>query len=355
MIYNLEKYVEQFPKRNVTPLKKFESEAKMLHEMSIEEINTIIASWGGTTPPTAYNRKSAIKLYFDWLIENGVKVKANPQEIVVPVKTAEFFIYTSENLHEYWDKYLNSCEREAARTGEFHSRTRYLTSYAANILSFYGLTTNQILALDLSDVQADGVAGYDIPFTQADMNVLLEYKGLNELANNKKIKGTKYIRTVGTATENTLNRGVAQGALEEDDKILKHILTCNNLYKLGRFAEIYAMEKRRGELVDCSNGAIPADWFIEQISLIIGGEVQPPRLTAYKKKYETYRAERMEYEATHNVQPTPVVEKTVVVERKPDVSGLLEALKYVDIAIAEVDKMKVNLLGIKAQIQKFVK
>lgn len=35
--------------------------------------------------------------------------------------------------------------------------------------------------------------------------------------------------------------------------------------------------------------------------------------------------------------------------------GLLEALKYVDVAIAEVDKIKVNLLGIKAQITKFVK
>lgn len=40
---------------------------------------------------------------------------------------------------------------------------------------------------------------------------------------------------------------------------------------------------------------------------------------------------------------------------KPDVTGLLEAIKYVDATIAEVDKIKVNLLGIKAQIQKFVK
>ena len=40
---------------------------------------------------------------------------------------------------------------------------------------------------------------------------------------------------------------------------------------------------------------------------------------------------------------------------KPDVSGLLEALKYVNATISEVDKIKVNLLGIKAQIQKFIK
>ena len=46
------------------------------------------------------------------------------------------------------------------------------------------------------------------------------------------------------------------------------------------------------------------------------------------------------------------IEKTV---EKPDVTGLIEALKYVNATISEVDKIKVNLLGIKAQIQKFVK
>lgn len=355
MVYKFNEYVAAFPKKPVSILKKFESESKNLHEMSTKEINAIIASWGGTTPATAMNRKSMIKLYLDWLAETGVSVKANPEEIVVPVKNAEFFIYTSEILHEYWDRYFKSCEREAAKLGEFHSRARYLTSYVSNILSFYGLTAKQILALDLSDVQPSGIANYDIPLTQTDIDVLLEYKGLNELANNKKVSGTKYIRSAGTVTEDTLDYGISHGACGEDVKALKRILTCKNVYKLGRYAEIYAEEKRTGKLVDLSNRAIPADWFIKQIGLIVGGEVKPARITAYKKDYEAYRSERMESEAKQNMQPATKVEKPVVAEQKPDVSGLLEALKYVDVAIAEVDKIKVNLLGIKAQIAKFVK
>lgn len=355
MVYKFNEYVAAFPKKPVSILKKFENEPKNLHEMSIEEINAIIASWGGTTPATAMNRKSMIKLYLDWLVETGVPVKANPEEIVVPVKNAEFFIYTSEILHKYWDRYLKSCEREAAKSGEFHSRARYLTSYVSGILSFYGLTAKQILALDLSDVQPSGIANYDIPLTQTDIDVLLEYKGLNELANNKKVIGTKYIRSAGTVTEDTLDYGIAHGACGKDVKTLKRILTCKNVYKLGRYAEIYAEEKRTGKLVDLSNRAIPADWFIKQIGLIVGGEVKPARITAYKKDYEAYRSERMESEAKQNIQPATKVEKPVVAEQKPDVSGLLEALKYVDVAIAEVDRIKVNLLGIKAQIARFVK
>ena len=60
----------------------------------------------------------------------------------------------------------------------------------------------------------------------------------------------------------------------------------------------------------------------------------------------------MEYEAKIN-KPFDQLEK--VAEPKPDMTGLLEALKYVNATISEVDKIKVNLLGIKAQIEKFVK
>lgn len=360
MVYKFDEYVEAFPKKNVSTLKKFVNEAKNLHEMSTAEINAITSTWGAATSGTASNQKSVISLYFDWLAENGVAVAADIDSIVIPVKSAEFLIYSSENLHEYWEKFFTSCERQSAITGDFFSRDKYLTSYVAGILSFYGLTVEQILALDLSDVQRDGVIGYDLPLTSRDIDVLLEYKGLNELANNKKVSGHKYIRAAGVVNEDTLDRGINHGACESKDKYLKRLLTFRNAYKLGRYAEIYAEEKRTGKLVDLSNRAIPADWFLEKIELIVGGELKGGRITAYKKDYEAYRSERMEYEAKNNAEYVAKIDKSFeqlekVAEPKPDVTGLLEALKYVDVAISEVDKIKVNLLGIKAQIQKFVK
>jgi len=356
MVYEFDKYVEAFPTRNVSTLKKFVSEAKNLHEMSTEEINAIIATWGAVTPATAMNQKSGISLYFDWLTENGVAITADINSIIILVKSVEFLIYSSEKLHEYWGKFFASCERQAAITGDFFSRDKYLTSYVAGILSFYGLTAEQILALDLSDVQRDGIIGYDLPLTQTDIDVLIEYKGLSELANNKKVSGHKYIRAAGIVNEDTLDRGINHGAVESKDKYLKRLLTFKNAYKLGRYAEIYAEEKRTGKLVDLSTRAIPADWFLKKIELIVGGELKVNRITAYKKDYEAYRSERMEYEAKNNAPLEKPIEKPVerVVE-KPDVSGLLEALKYVNATISEVDKIKVNLLGIKAQIQKFIK
>ena len=359
MVYNFDKYIETFPKKNVSTLKKFVGEAKNLHEMSTEEINAITSTWVAVTSATATNQKSIISLYFDWLAENGITVKADIDRVIIPVKTAEFLIYSSAMIHEYWEKFFTSCERAATKTGNFFSRDKYLTSYVADILSFYGLTAEQILALDLSDVQREGIAGYDLPLTQRDIDALVSYKSLNEFANNKKVSGHKYIRAAGVVNEDTLDRGINHGACESEDKYLKRLLTFKNAYKLGRYAEIYAEEKRTGKLVDLSNRAIPADWFLKKIELIVGSELKTNRITAYKKDYEAYRSERMEYEAKNNTEYVAKIDKSFEqlkkVAVKPDVTGLLEALKYVDVAISEVDKIKVNLLGIKAQIAKFVK
>lgn len=355
MLYKFDEYMEQFPKRSVSTLKKFENEAKNLHEMSTEEINDVVAKWDACIPTTASNHKSAIKLYLDWIVAQGIPVKIDMDNVEFPIKTSQFFIYSAEMLHEYWGKFLKSCDRQATRTGENLNRDGYLASYAADILAFYGLNVEQILELSLSDVQPDGVIGYDLPLSQADIDILFEYKSLTRYSNNKKVDGVQYIRSSGNIDKSTIDRALYYSECEDKDKYLKRLLTVKNIYKLGRYAEIYNEEKRTGKLVDLSNRIIPVDWFLKKIELIVGGELKGNRITAYKKDYEAYRSERMEHEAKHIPQPVPVPAKLPVAEQKQDITGLREALKYVDAAIAEVDKMKVNLLGIKAQIQKFVK
>lgn len=358
MVYGLDKYVEAFPKRNVSTLKKFTTESKNLHEMSTDEINAIIATWGGVTSATAFNQKSIIKMYFDWLAQNGFPVRADIDSIVIPIKAAEFLIYSSEILHEYWSRFLASCEREATKTGETFNRNRYLSSYVADILSFYGLTAEQILALTLSDVQPNGVSDYELPLTKADIDILLEYKGLTEFANNKKINGYHYIRSAGIVRDEVLDRGINQGACEYKDKYLKRLLTFRNVYKLGRYAEIYAEEKRIGKPVDLSNRVIPADWFLKKIELIVGNELKTNRITAYKKDYGAYRKERMEYEAKNNAEYIAKIDNAFEQLEKPTVDRhnleLSEALRYINTTIVEIDKMKKDMLSVKAMLQKIV-
>ena len=146
MVYRFDEYVAEFPKKNVSTLKKFINKTKNLHEMSIEEINNIIATWGAVTQATATNQKSVISLYFDWLTENGICVTADINNIVIPVKTTEFLIYSSAMLHEYWNKFFESCEKQAAiLLGE----TNILQVMSQESYLFTGLLQTKYLILHL--------------------------------------------------------------------------------------------------------------------------------------------------------------------------------------------------------------
>ena len=360
MIYKFDDYVSAYPTRNVSTLKKFVNEPKNLHEMSTAEINAITEKWEGTTPASAANMKSIISQYFNWCAENSISVAADVSSIVFPKKTTEFLIYSSEILHEYWEKYLKSCEREAVKTGDGYNRARFLVSYAASILSFYGLTGEQILDLNLSDVQPDGIIGYDLPLTQADIDVLLEYKNLTESENHKKLEGYKYVRSAGKVSERTLNNGVNQGNCEAKDKYLKAILTFKNTYVLGRYAEIYAIEKSTGNLVDCANRAIPADFFTKRIDLIVGKKAQMQTILSYKREYAAYRSERMVYESKNNVEYTKKLDESFAqLEAKPVEKPQLidydELFAEINFALGELEVIKKSLLKAKTKISKLVK
>ena len=360
MIYRFDDYVSAYPTRNVSTLKKFVNEAKNLHEMSTAEINAITEKWEGTTPASASNMKSIISQYFNWCAENNISVAADVNSIVFPKKTTEFLIYSSEMLHEYWEKYLKSCEREAVKTGDGYNRARFLVSYAASILSFYGMTCEQILDLNLSDVQPDGIIGYDLPLTKADIDVLLEYKNLTESENHKKLTGYKYVRSAGKVSERTLNNGVNQGNCETKDKYLKAILTFKNTYVLGRYAEIYAAEKSTGELVTVDKRAVAPKFFTDRINLIVGKEAQMQTILAYKREYVTYRSERMVYESKNGVEYVEKInrsfEQLEKTQPKPvDNAELKNALSEIDFALAEIEVIKKSLLATKAKISKLVK
>lgn len=399
MLYKFDEYMEQFPKRSVSTLKKFENEAKNLHEMTTEEINGVVAKWDACVPTTVSNHKSTIKLYLDWIAEQGVPVTIDVDNVEFPIKTSQFFIYSAEMLHEYWDKFLKSCDRQATRTGENLNRDGYLASYAADILAFYGLNVEQILGLSLSDVQPDGVIGYDLPLSQADIDILLEYKSLTRYSNNKKVDGVQYIRSSGNIDKSTIDRALYYSECEDKDKYLKRLLTVKNIYKLGRYAEMYNLEKNTGEVISSAKRATLPDWFLEKMQMIVNSELQGERITAYKKNYLLYKAERAEYEAKQPVskpivtskpavkQPetAPVQKQTVqqsttmpklttqrqviqkpVAEPKLDVVQKIEkekfnpdflddVLKYVEVALDELSRMRVQLLGIKMQIEEYVK
>lgn len=304
-IYKYGEYFEAYPNRirAKSLFDKFNKTEKDLHTMSIEEINAITSTWDKLAYTTVEKIRKEIKLYFDWLAESGIKVDLNVyKKMDIPTKANEYLVYTTDTLREYWEIAFNALNRYATIKGKTFSRDTYLVNYAACLLSFYGMTTEQILNLDLYDVTEEGVKGCAYDIKPEDLEILLEYRNLRKLSNNMTLDGSKYIRSGRVAADAKITKDFLTASLQKADnmeekyKYLKALLTDTTMFKLGKFCRAYEYEVENNVAVDGQRN-IP-DWFIN-----IMGEPKHNTLLKFKKEFIEYRQERKNAEINGKVAP----------------------------------------------------
>lgn len=291
MLLMLDNYKSEYPKREMQTILKFKDCPKQLHEMTLEEINAEVAKWSPLSPKTAFKQRGQISLYLKWLNEKGVSTAINPQDardIEMPVnEDKEFLIYSTGDIYHYYDLLLKVVEQERVRGVEMPADKAFWMCRAAGILAFYGMTKEQIIALDLSDIQPDGVRGYDLPLTQADIEALLEYKGLEVIGRGAKLLGTKYMRSTKAeeVSEKSLDAILWRTKLPTKQKYLKTMLTISNLYVLGLFNRAYQYEVEHGVRTEPQT-KIP-QWFRD-----IFKDFAQNAIISNRKEYIEYRKER---------------------------------------------------------------
>lgn len=328
MLYLFDDYINDYPNRVVAVLRKFADCDKNLHEMDIAEVNAIVGEWTGSAVKTISDYTVAIQCYLNWLTEKGIKTNWSANQINFPVSDTGFLIYNDDLLHEYWSKMLLAAEHDAIRRALPYNRDVFLVNYACDILAFYGLNEEQTLALELSDVSKDGVKGYDLPLTEKDLEILLEYKNLRAMANGKRLSGDTYIRSVSSELSwEFATRGSRRVWLSDGNLYLRKLLTPNNLYKLGRFAEIYAYENESGETIKLRGYSQP-DYIIGKFEQIKGGKLDAKRLNFYRRSYLDYRQERNEYEKGQPVEEAVVISEPKEQEVVVPVANIEDALIY---------------------------
>lgn len=287
MLYLIDKYIEQYPHRKIPELLRFRDSSKNLHEMTLNEVNEIVATWNSVIASTAENTKRKIAQYLEWLSEQGMEISFDISQVKFPVKEsdAENVVYSTRDIARYYDTLYAAIERKATMNGTNGSTSAFLRCHAAGILAFYGLSDDEILALDLSDVQSDGIVGYNLPLTEEDIAVLMNYKCLRRYDNNKNLKGTKYIRNTNDSgqPENVyfLNRPLMKVDVEEKYAYLKTLLKTSQLNLFGKFDRAYNEEKKSG--IKLVMGGKTPQWFDDIF------QVKANWLAKRKKEYIAYR------------------------------------------------------------------
>lgn len=331
MLYLISDYINGEPpkkEKNLLELLRFEKTDKFLHEMTIEEVNAETANWSPVNKETAVKVKSKISQYLKWLSDRNVDIAFNAKDIVLPLKeTVSVEIYSTKDIYHYYELLELSINRMATRNGTSFSGNYLLMAKAAGMLAFYGLSDEQILALDLSDISKDGVADYNLPLTQRDIDTLLAYKHLERYDNNKTLKGTKYIRTVtpdvlpNAAFLNTAFKFIK---VEDEYKYLLTVLRTSQLNLFGKFDKVYREEKMRGEDI-ASTRQIP-QWFADIFN------VSKNWLTKMKKEYLEYCDKRNALEVSVNKKENEAIMQKIV---------LLQS--EIEAKTEEINKLKAQL------------
>lgn len=329
MLYMVNEYKKEYPDRPMAALEKFGDCTKYLHEMTLEEINNETKNWDALSFSSIGVYRQLIMYYLRWLQTKGVKTEPMiAKDIIIPIVENQYLIYSTDDLAFYYEKLFKFLEKQAVKEGGFYNKERYYLPYATGILAFYGLTDKEIAELDLSDVQLDGVYGFDLPLTDNDLEILNAYKKVDSLSRNVPLLGTKYIRSTlkNSLIDNSfMSRPIRRIQFDEENEYLKQLLSISNLRRLGKFARIYDAEKRTGQILEirCKN----PEWFSEIIKA-----KSDISLAKAKKEYIEYRIERnntskIEYIPEKTVIPTP---EQIIKDDKQDKINAIK-LKFADI------------------------
>lgn len=362
MLYLFDEYIKEYPKRYTSALEKFKPYTKNLHEMSFNEVQEAVNKWKPLSERTAYNQRKQIYNYFLWLKTKNIKVDLTiPVKIKVPLEPKMFLIYSTADIAFYYNELFKYLEKQCTLNGTTFSKKTYYMSFAASILAFYGMTEEQILSLSLSDVQIEGVKGYEnLPLTENDIKVLLAYKNITRYANNMPLLGTTYIRSAKQLEIDKafLSRPVWRVELDENNAYLKNLLRVGNIYDLGVLNRLY--EKDSNKSIELGQKNTP-NWFGE----IIGSHVTNT-ITNYKKEYLAYRKERdsvQEHRTDYDIsilqegdylEGNLNVEKEILIEKKnAEKQAKIDTLDAkVNTILDSIQTLATELKNIKNEINK---
>lgn len=351
MVYLIDEYYKCYPDRvsNIKPLMdRFVDSEKYLHEYTLEELNAEVSTWDSLKMSTFKSRRRGLALYLYWLIQQGVE--AHPEitkQIVFPQREEKFLIYSTDEIHSLWEDFLFDVQAVAVEDNVPFSPNSLLVCYVAGILSFYGMTRKQIMKLQLSDVQPDGIIGYELPLTPKDIEVLLRYKNYHKQDNGKALIGTTYIRsTIPDPDDLILTRALGKVKCSSEMTDVKKVLSCNKLYLLGIFNRIFEYEKTHEPKLDSRNG-VP-EWFLPFANEINSSKSEKSKsystVSMRKRDYIKYRTERIAY-------------INVMTNQIKNVSSLNSIIERFDSVIQKVgdNDIRSELISIEKLLKQLVK
>lgn len=214
------------------------------------------------------------------------------------------YIYDSTDFYEKWDRLIESATKSREQRGKDFDPKIYDTSLAIAVLSFYGLTGDEILSLKLEDVTDSGIRGFDIDFDERSLEFLKEYKYADGFtkSNGNVVHPIPYKQN--TFIRSTHQKPVSKNTIKDsfnyekirllpDDSWLRDLFKVSNLESAGKFCRLYAILEEENVELTCMKDSVythlPPD-LKARICFVLGygSNVQTNTIVQKLRRFFTY-------------------------------------------------------------------
>lgn len=213
----------------------------------------------------------------------------------------QIYIYGINDLYNKWELLLKEVEKKKIGEGKDFYEDNYYTALAVVLLSWYGISVDDMILISKKDVSEAGIKGYEkINFDRKTLDFIITYANTDYIHRNKNFGVERALYTQPTLIRTTEDLPVTYQTvadmfskvrfpLPKESEWLKKLFTPNQVLIAGQYDRIYQYGKIMNvNFADTNRNKNVTHDMILHISDIFGYEYNPQKKASFVAKLKMY-------------------------------------------------------------------
>lgn len=211
------------------------------------------------------------------------------------------YIYGIDDLYNKWELLLHEVKKKKISEGRDFYEDNYYTAFAVVLLSWYGISVENMILIQKNDVSVEGIRGYEnISFDKRTIDFLTMYAATDFIHRNKNFGVEKALYTQSTFIRTTEDIPVTYQTIADmfskvrfpllkESEWIKKLFTPNQVLLAGQYDRIYQYGKSVGvNFADTNRNKNITQDMILHISNIFKYNYDPQKKASFVAKLKMY-------------------------------------------------------------------
>ncbi len=211
------------------------------------------------------------------------------------------YIYGIDDLYNKWELLLHEVKKKKISEGRDFYEDNYYTAFAVVLLSWYGISVENMILIQKNDVSVEGIRGYEnIFFDKRTIDFLTMYAATDFIHRNKNFGVEKALYTQPTFIRTTEDIPVTYQTVADmfskvrfpllkESEWIKKLFTPNQVSLAGQYDRIYQYGESVGvNFADTNRNKNITQDMILHISNIFNYNYDPQKKASFVAKLKMY-------------------------------------------------------------------